>query len=149
MEEHKPSKFVVVGSIPTKCNIFMIQMGTILNVVDNSGAKTVICIKTSKGFKSNHAKLGNTVLVSVRTLRGKRKLNLTIHKGDICKALIIKTKVIKRNLYGESTRFLDNGVVLLTKQNKFLFSRVFGLIPNIIRYTKYMRIVSLSAGLIK
>jgi large subunit ribosomal protein L14 len=127
----------------------MIQMGTILNVADNSGAKTVICIKVSKGFKNKYSGVGQVVLVSIKTLRSKRKSNTTIVRGDICKALIIRTKVDNKNIYGETSLFLDNSVILLSKQNKFLFSRIFGLIPNKIRYTKYMRAVSLSAGVIK
>ena len=127
----------------------MIQMGTILNVADNSGAKTVICIKISKGFKNKYSEVGQVVLVSIKTLRSKRKTNTTIVRGDICKALIIRTKVDRKNIYGETSFFLDNAVILLTKQNKFLFSRIFGLIPNKIRYTKYMRAVSMSAGVIK
>jgi large subunit ribosomal protein L14 len=127
----------------------MIQMGTILNVADNSGAKTVICIKVSKGFKNKYSGVGQVVLVSIKTLRSKRKSNTTIARGDICKALIIRTKVDNKNIYGETSLFLDNSVILLSKQNKFLFSRIFGLIPNKIRYTKYMRAVSLSAGVIK
>ena len=124
-------------------------MGTILNVADNSGAKTVICIKVSKGFKNKYSGVGQVVLVSIKTLRSKRKSNTTIVRGDICKALIVRTKVDNKNIYGETSLFLDNSVILLSKQNKFLFSRIFGLIPNKIRYTKYMRAVSLSAGVLK
>lgn len=124
-------------------------MGTILNVADNSGAKTVICIKVKKGFKNHFSKLGDTIMVSIKTLRAKRKINAVITKGDICKALIIRTKVDKKNLYGENIQFLENTVVLLSKQNKYLFTRIFGLIPNKIRYTKYMRLLSMSAGVVK
>ena len=124
-------------------------MGTILNVADNSGAKTVICIKVHKGFKNRFSRMGDVILVSVKSLRSKRKSNVNITKGDICKALIIRTKVDKKNIYGDNTFFLENTVLLLTKQNKFLFSRVFGLIPNKIRFTKYMRAISMSAGIAK
>lgn len=124
-------------------------MGTILNVADNSGAKNVICIKTQKGFKNNFSKIGDIILVSIKSLRSKRKISISLKKGDICKAIIIRTKVDKKNIYGEKTTFLENTVLLLSKQNKFLFSRVFGLIPNKIRYTKYMRLVSMSGGIVK
>jgi large subunit ribosomal protein L14 len=127
----------------------MIQMGTILNVADNSGAKTVICIKVQKGFKNRYSRIGDIVLVSIKTLRSKRKLNTTVKKGDMCKAIIVRTKSHQKNMYGERTMFLENTVLLLSKQNKFLFSRVFGLIPSKIRYTKYMRIISMSAGIVK
>ena len=124
-------------------------MGTILNVADNSGAKTVICIKPSKGFKNRYSGIGQVILVSIKSLRSKRKSNTTITRGDVCKALIIRTRVVKKSLYGESSLFIDNAVILLNKQNKFLFSRVFGPIPNKIRYTKYMRAVTMSAGVVK
>lgn len=124
-------------------------MGTILNVADNSGAKTVICIKTQKGFKNHFSKMGDVIIVSIKSLRTKRKSSVSIKRGDVCKALIIRTKVDKKSIYGEKTLFLENTVLLLSKQNKFLFSRVFGLIPNKIRYTKYMRVISMSAGFLK
>jgi large subunit ribosomal protein L14 len=127
----------------------MIQMGTILNVADNSGAKTVICIKTQKGFKNHFSKMGDVILVSIKSLRTRRKASVSVKRGDVCKALIIRTKVDKKSIYGEKTVFLENTVLLLSKQNKFLFSRVFGLIPNKIRYTKYMRVISMSAGFLK
>lgn len=127
----------------------MIQTGTVLNVADNSGAKNVICLKVQKGFNNRFSKVGDTVLVSVRALRAKRKAKATIKKGDICKALVIRTKTGVRDLYGEKTQFLENTVILLTRQNKFLFSRIFGLIPYKIRYTKYMRILSMAAGVVK
>ena len=127
----------------------MIQMGTILNVADNSGAKAVICIKTHKGFKNHFSRIGDVILVSIKSLRAKRKSSISVKKGDICKALIIRAKVDRKNCYGEKISFLENSVLLLSKQNKFLFSRVFGLIPNKIRYTKYMRVISMSAGFLK
>lgn len=124
-------------------------MGTKLNVADNSGAKTVICIKVQKGFKNNFSRVGDIILVSVKSLRPKRKLNAAIVKGDICRALIIRTKVDRKTIFGETVQFLENTVILLSKQNKYLFSRIFGLIPNKIRYTKYMRAVTMSAGVVK
>lgn len=127
----------------------MIQMGTILNVADNSGAKTAICIKTSKGFKSYFSNIGDVILVSVKTLRSKRKSTATITKGTICKALVIRTKVGSVTKYGERFNFLENTIVLLSRQNKYIFSRIFGLVPNSIRYTKYMRVVSMASGVIR
>ena len=127
----------------------MIQMGTKLIVADNSGAKTVVCIKVQKGFKNNYSCLGDIILVSIKSLRSKRKSSATVSKGDICKALIIRTKVDKKTTFGESVNFFENTVVLLSRQNKYLFSRIFGLIPNKIRYTKYMRAVTMSAGTVK
>lgn len=126
----------------------MIQTNTILNVSDNSGVKTVMCIKVAKGFKNSFSKIGDVITVSIKTLRKKRKINSTVSKGDICRALIIRCKTNSSNIYGEKNIFLENSVVLFTKQNKFLFSRVFGVVPNIIRSTKYTRILSLSGGIL-
>ena len=72
--------------------VFMIQQQTILKVSDNSGAKTVKCIKVLGGFKKKYAKLGETIIVSVQELRNKSKITSKIKKKEIYKALIIQTK---------------------------------------------------------
>lgn len=73
--------------------IFMIQVGTLLNVIDNSGATQVKCLKILKGYKRRYGYVGDLVLVSVKNLREKRKEFSRVKKGDICKALIVRTKV--------------------------------------------------------
>lgn len=126
----------------------MVQKGTVLSVSDNSGAKTVICINNSKGFKKRTNRIGDIILVSVKSLKSKRKLNSTLTKGNIHKAVIIRTKNQYSTFYGQNSKFLQNSVILISKQNKFLFSRIFGAIPKIFRYTKFMRIITLASGVL-
>jgi large subunit ribosomal protein L14 len=126
----------------------MIQSGTFLNVIDNSGAKLVCCIKVMRGFKRRYASMGDVVLVSVKTLRKKRRLFSKVKKGEIYRALIIRTKIGVNYISSDNLKFLTNSVVLLKRQNKLIGTRVFGSISKNFRYTKYMRLVSLSAGLV-
>ena len=73
----------------------MIKQQTILNVSDNSGAKKIKCIKVLGGFKKRHAHLGDLIIVSVNELRNKAKKTSKVKKGEVHKALIIKTKTKK------------------------------------------------------
>lgn len=127
----------------------MIQKSTILNVADNSGAKTVLCINVGKGFNRRYAVAGDIILVSIQTLRAKRRVLSKVLKGDICKALILRCKS-KINYYivGDYYTFLENSVILLSLSNKILFSRIFGSVPSFIRYSKFMRIISMSTGIL-
>jgi len=126
----------------------MIQVGTYLNVADNSGARSVACIKVLKGYKQRYAVLGDLILVSVKSIRTKRRLSSKVKKGELFKALIIKTKLSNNFFFGDSLKFSENSVVLLNKNNKNLGTRIFGSIPKILRYTKFLRLASLSSGLI-
>jgi len=126
----------------------MIQKQTILNVIDNSGAKFVCCIHVGKGFKQRYAKVGDIINVSVKSLRNKRRQNSKVKKGDVCKALIIRSRMCFTSVFkNDYNSFLENSVVLLSTTNKLFFTRVFGGIPILFRYSKYMRIISLSSGL--
>lgn len=127
----------------------MIQKNTMLNVIDNSGAKTASCIHVGKGFRRRYACSGDVILVSIKSLRSKRRSTSKVLKGAICRALIIRCRSnTNHHLKGESVKFLDNSVIILSLQNKFLFTRIFGTVPNFIRYTKFMRIISMSSGLL-
>ena len=127
----------------------MIQNSTILNVVDNSGAKTAICIKVGKGFNKRYAVAGDIILVSIKTLRHKRKSQAKVLKGDICKALVLRTKTKINYLKNtDNFSFLENSVILLNLQKKFLFSRIFGPVPYFLRYSKFMKIISVASGVI-
>lgn len=125
----------------------MIQVGTVLNVIDNCGAKKVSCIKVMKGFKKRYAFIGEVILVSIKKLRKRRKALSKVKKGEIYKALIVrlKTKSFEGNQDGLSS--IENSVVLFTKQNKFIGTRIFGSIVKFFRYTKYMRLIFMSNGL--
>jgi len=78
----------------------MIQQQTILKVSDNSGAKSAKCIKVLGGFKKRFARLGNVVIVSIKELRNKSRKTSKVKKGEIYKALIIKTKTKQVNKDG-------------------------------------------------
>ena len=126
----------------------MIQNGTYLNVIDNSGAKIVGCIKVQKGFKRRYASVGDVITVSVKSLRNKRRSTSKVKKGDILKALIVRTKISKKEFSNKSINFFENSVILLSNSNKPIGTRIFGALPKFFRYTKHFKIISLSAGLI-
>ena len=126
----------------------MIQQQTILRVTDNSGAKTVKCIKVLNGFKRRFAILGDSIIVSVQKLRNKARSTSKVRKGEIHKAIIIRTKnkTIKKD--GTSLFFQSNAVSLINKQGKPIASRIIGPIPKIFKKKKKIKFVSLSSGFI-
>ena len=126
----------------------MIQTGTILNVIDNSGARKVCCIKVMKGFKQRYASIGDLIMISIKSLRKKRKSTSKTQKGQIYRALILRTKTGLKSSSNESIKFFENAVALLNKQNKFIGTRILGPLSNQLRQTKYLRILSISNGLI-
>jgi len=126
----------------------MIQVGTYLNVVDNSGAKKACCIKVLSGFRSRYAYTGDTILVSIKSLRLKRRTSIRAKKGKIFKALIIRTKKEVKSIFIDRAQFLENAVLLLNKQNKLLATRIFGVVPKFLRYTKFSRLIAVAAGVI-
>lgn len=127
----------------------MIQNGSYLNVIDNSGAKDICCIKVSSGYRRRYASTGDIITVSIKNIRKKKKVSPKIKKGDVIKALIVRTRSLKKVSFYEHLSFTENSAVLLTKQNKLLATRIFGAIPKSFKYTKFLRMVSLSAGLIQ
>jgi large subunit ribosomal protein L14 len=124
----------------------MIQNGTFLSVVDNSGAKFAACIKILSGYRSRYAGVGDVVLVSIKNLRTKRRSSSKIKKGEIYHALVIRTVKPTLAFQGDSFQFFNNSVVLLNKQKKFIGTRVFGAVPKNFRNTKFLKILSLSPG---
>ena len=126
----------------------MIQSGTYLNVIDNSGAKDVCCIQVLAGYRRRYACAGDLIVVSVKNLRTKRRSSSKIKKGEVTRAIVVRTKSSLNHFSGESLNFFENSVVLLNNQNKPMGSRIFGSLPKLFRYTKHLRLVSLSSGLI-
>ena len=124
----------------------MIQVGTVLNVSDNSGARKVYCIRVLNGSRKKYARLGNLILVVVKSLRKKRKSLSKVKKGDIFRALIVRTRTKSISKISDSFSFLENSVVLLTGQNKFVGTRILGSLPKNFRITSYMRLLSLCGG---
>ena len=125
----------------------MIQNGTFLNVIDNSGAKIAYCIRIVSGYKKQYGYIGDTVLVSVKTLRAKRRSTSKVKKGELYKAVLISSKASLQLNAGESLKFFNNSIVLLNKQNKLIASRITSPVPKIFRYTKFLKIASISSGL--
>tara|TARA_B110000305_G_C19246880_1_gene542784 strand:+ start:274 stop:657 length:384 start_codon:yes stop_codon:yes gene_type:complete len=125
----------------------MIQKGTFLKVIDNSGAKNVCCIRIVSNQKYRYAYTGDILLVSVKKLRAKRRFASKVKKGELIRALVVRTK--KKNSYfsGDGLSFFENSVILLKKNNKLIGTRIFGLLPRSLRYSQYMRLLALCAGI--
>jgi len=119
---------------------FMIQKGSVLTVIDNSGANKVCCIQVFSGYRKRYGFIGDSLVVSIKSLRAKRRESSKLKKGDVVKALIVRTKKVKKSFGFQSTIFFENSVILLSRQNKFLGTRVFGLVPSSLRYGKYLKV---------
>jgi large subunit ribosomal protein L14 len=126
----------------------MIQQETILKVADNSGAKTVKCIKVLGGFKKRYANLGDVIIVSVRQLRNKSKKTSKVLKGGVFRALVVRTKNKYKKKDGSLFSLQENSVVLINKQGNPIGTRILGPVPKILKKKKFMKFVSLSVGLI-
>lgn len=126
----------------------MIQIGSSLNIIDNSGAKIGFCIRVITGYKAQYAGVGDTILVSIKKVRKKRRDPTKMTKGKIFKALILRVKVSTKKNNGNSYKFLENAAILMTKQNKLIGTRILGLITKDFRYTKFTRLLILSAGIV-
>lgn len=126
----------------------MIQQQTTLKVTDNSGAKTVKCIKVLNGFKRRFAVLGDTIIVSVKKLRSKARLSSKIKKGEVHKAVIIRTKNRVKKKDGTIIYFNSNAVSLINKQGKPIASRIMGPIPKLLKKRRKIKFITLSSGFI-
>lgn len=118
----------------------MIQMQTRMDVADNSGAKEVMCIKVLGGSHRNSASIGDIVVVSVKDAipRGKVK------KGDVHRAVIVRTRFVTKRQDGSAIRFDGNAAVLVNKQGEPIGTRIFGPVARELRAKKFMKIVSLA-----
>lgn len=118
----------------------MIQMQSILDVADNSGAKRVMCIKVLGGSHHMIADLGDVIVVSIKAALPNGK----VKKGDVHRALIVRTKSGVRRPDGSNIKFDGNAVVLLNKQGEPIGTRVFGPVTRELRAKKFLKIVSLA-----
>src|SRR5713101_8829636 len=118
----------------------MIQMRTILNVADNSGAKRCMCIKVLGGSKRRYAAVGDVIKVSVKDAipRGKVK------KGEVYDAVVVRTRSGVRRADGSLIRFDTNAAVLLSPQHQPIGTRIFGPVTRELRTEKFMKIISLA-----
>ena len=126
----------------------MIQQETILKVADNSGAKTVKCIKVLGGFKKRYAKLGDIIVISVQRLRNKAKSASKVFKGGVFRALVVRTKKRCKKKDGSFFFMEDNAVALINKQGNPIGTRILSPLPKTLKKKKFMKFVSLSLGLV-
>ena len=118
----------------------MIQMQSMLDVADNSGARAVMCIKVIGGSHRRYAGIGDIIKVSVKDAipRGKVK------KGDVLDAVVVRTKKGVRRPDGSVIRFDSNAAVLLTAQHEPIGTRILGPVTRELRSEQFMKIVSLA-----
>ena len=118
----------------------MIQMQTRLDVADNSGARSVMCIKVLGGSKRKYATIGDVIVVSVKEAipRGRVK------KGDVMKAVVVRVAKDIRRSDGSIIRFDRNAAVLITPQMEPVGTRIFGPVPRELRAKNHMKIMSLA-----
>lgn len=122
----------------------MIQMQTYLRVADNSGARKVCCIKVLGGSRRRYARVGDVIVVSVKEAIPNSK----VKKGDVHKAVVVRTKKeIGRN-DGSYLKFDENSAVLINDQLEPLGTRIFGPVARELRGKEFMRIVSLAPEVI-
>ena len=122
----------------------MVQEETNLVVADNSGAKRVRCIRILGGHERRYAGLGDVVVVSVKSAIP----NGQVKKGEVSKAVIVRTKKESRRKDGSYIRFDENAVVLLNQQGEPRGTRIFGPVARELRERQYMKIISLAPEVI-
>lgn len=118
----------------------MIQSESRMNVADNSGAKEVLCIKVLGGSKRRYAGVGDVIIATVKDAIPKGKVN----KGDVVRAVIVRTKQPLKRSDGMQIIFDTNAVVLIDKQGEPIGTRIFGPVPRELKPAGYMKIVSLA-----
>jgi|TARA_Y100001970_G_scaffold31791_2_gene39595 large subunit ribosomal protein L14 len=118
----------------------MIQQETRLKVADNSGAKDILCFKILGGSKRRYASLGDLIVVTVKNaIPGG-----AVKKGDVTRAVVVRTKKEVRRNDGSYIRFDDNAAVLLTESGEPRGTRIFGPVARELRDSGYMKIVSMA-----
>ena len=118
----------------------MIQMQSNISVADNSGARNLQCIKVLGGSKKRFATIGDIIIVSIKDAIPKGK----VKKGDVYKALIVRTKKDFYRFDGSVIRFDKNAAVLLDKQEEPIGTRIFGPVTRELRSKKFMKKISLA-----
>ncbi len=118
----------------------MIQMQTVLDVADNSGAKKLMCVKVLGGSRRRYASVGDVIVVSIREAIPNSK----VKKGDVARAVIVRTAREIRRADGSYIRFDNNSAVLVSPQNEPVGTRIFGPVARELRAKRFMKIVSLA-----
>jgi large subunit ribosomal protein L14 len=119
----------------------MIQSETMLTVADNSGAKVLCCIKVLGGSKRRYASIGDIIVVTVKEAMP----NAKVRKGDVLKAVVVRTKKEIRRVDGSYIRFDDNAAVLINASKEPIGTRIFGPVARELRSKRFMKIISLAA----
>jgi large subunit ribosomal protein L14 len=118
----------------------MIQMETVLDAADNTGAKSLRCLKVLGGSKRKYATVGDIIVVSIKDAAPNGK----VKKGQVARAVIVRTTKEVRRQDGSYIRFDDNSAVLINKENEPVGSRIFGPVARELRAKKFMKIISLA-----
>jgi len=118
----------------------VIQTTTVLDVADNSGAKKVACIKVLGGSRRRYATIGDVIVVSVK----EAVVNAKVKKGEIARAVIVRTKREVKRADGSYIKFDTNSAVLVSKENEPIGTRIFGPVARELRARKFMKIISLA-----
>jgi len=118
----------------------MIQAQTMLNVADNSGAKKVLCIRVLGGTRRRYARVGDVIVVAIKEAIPHAK----VKKGDVMRAVVVRTAKEVRRMDDTSVKFDDNGAVLLNDSGEPVGTRIFGPVARELRALGFMKIISLA-----
>jgi large subunit ribosomal protein L14 len=122
----------------------MIQMRTVLDVADNSGAKKVQCIKVLGGSRRRYAELGDVIVVSVKEAMAGTK----VKKGEVSHAVVVRMRQQTPRPDGSYIKFDENSAVLISKEREPIGTRIFGPVARELRAKKFMKIISLAPEVI-
>lgn len=122
----------------------MIQQESRLNVADNTGAKTILCIRVLGSSGKRYAEIGDVIVAAVKTAAP----NMPVKKSDIVKAVIVRTKASIKRADGTTIRFDENAAVIINKDGNPVGTRVFGPVARELRDKNYMKIISLAPEVI-
>ena len=118
----------------------MIQMTSLLDIADNSGAKKVFCIKVLGGSRRRYASIGDVIIVSIREAIPGAK----VKKGEVARAVIVRTTRELARSDGSYIKFDGNSAVLINKENEPIGTRIFGPVARELRAKRFMKIISLA-----
>lgn len=118
----------------------MIQVTSVLDIADNSGARKVFCIKVLGGSKRRYASVGDVIVVSIRDALPNSK----VKKGSVMKAVIVRSKKELRRADGSAIRFDTNSAVLIDNNSQPIGTRIFGPVARELRAKKFLKIISLA-----
>ena len=122
----------------------MIQSETRLRIADNTGAKEVLCFKVLGGSRKKYARIGDQIVITVK----KALPEGMVKKGDVCRAVVVRTRKEMKRRDGSSIRFDENAAVILDGQGEPRGTRIFGPVARELREGGYMRIISMAPEVI-